>query len=247
MDEKRRKKRTLANELERQKRGPGPELTEESRPPESRPFPPEEVAEPGFRERLGRGFRNALVLLLCAFITGLWYYDWNLSDFADRTSDLATSFFDGGQSRAVVAPQSPPLPIPPGAEGGVSPERELNMDMPEYLSTLREAGYGETFSIPTVSALYQAGVPVSYIEELDNGGYLEDTSFPAIIAYHSTGVTVEYLDALKAGGYLERYSFPAITAFYQENITAEYLDGLKERGLLEDLAFHEILIMHQNR
>lgn len=269
MNEKNRKYRSLKNDLEKLDTGPKPEeappdprIGDSSEDDLSFLYTPEEARppEPALREKIGRGVRNFLGVLLCLVITGLWYYDWNVSDFVNRTSDFVTSFiWEAEPPGTAPAPDReaglPPLPELPEMPADVESELEsaiagggegLEMAMADYVAALDEAGYRELFSMPAIAAFYQAGVTMDYLDRLNEAGFLQDHSFPEILTFFSSGVTVDYLVAMRDRGYLERFGYPAVAALSSSGVTVDYLDGLRERGLLEDLTFSDILIMHSS-
>lgn len=255
MDEKKRDYRALKNDLERLEIEDDIDLREEDFFKPGMKLTP----DPTLAQKAGRGIRNFLAVLLCVVITGLWYYDWNFSLLASRTSDLVTSIFGSGEVEEYnltnFEGELPPLPeipeLPDQVEVDVQAEIAENMNtqemsMTEYVVAMEESGYRDLFEMPAISALYQSGVPIAYLDELNDAGYLQELSFPAIITFHSTGMPTEYLNGMKSGGYLDQFGFPGITAFYTSGITVEYLDDLKVKGILEGLSFSDILIMHQS-
>ncbi len=53
---------------------------------------PERIPEPEMTlwESLSYGFRSTLAVIICLVIPALWYFDWNPSALADRTSEVVT-------------------------------------------------------------------------------------------------------------------------------------------------------------
>ncbi|MDX1585325.1 MAG: hypothetical protein R3222_01220, partial [Balneolaceae bacterium] len=225
------------------------------------------------KESLSRGFRSFLAIILCMVIPVLWYFDWNVSAFADETSDTVTGIFEtdpgSGIAEGSVAPlpPAPDLPVMPAFEGSVI----------DYTSALKEAGLLESFSSPAVNAFYENRVSIDFLVELDQAGLIEEFSFPAIVAFFQNQVPIDYLSRLKEvnvldelsfpavvafqqndvsldyltrfdeAGYLDELSFPAVVAFYQNEVSLEFLNELKERDLLQDLSFPAVVDMYRNR
>jgi len=223
------------------------------------------------KESLSRGFRSVLAIIICLVIPALWYFDWNPSTFADKTSEAVTGFLEPG----TVSAQDGIAPLPPVPD--LPAISSFDGNMVDYTSAMKEAGLLEYFSAPAIRAFYENGVTIEYLKDLNEAGMIEDLSFPAItaffqnempldylsrfkdenmleklsfpavIAFQQNGVSFEYLMTLDASDYLEELSFPAVVAFYQNDVSVEFLDELKNRDLLEDLSFPAVVDMFNNR
>ncbi|MDX1672847.1 MAG: hypothetical protein R3211_10935, partial [Balneolaceae bacterium] len=210
---------------------PDQELDEDDRLPEE--FRP---ASPTLRESLSRGFRSTLAVIICLVIPVLWYFNWDFSAFADKTSETVTGFFDESGSTVAPAPEAPEIaelpevPVPPVSGA-------LDMSITEYLAELNRLGYLEKISSPGVTALYENGVPVEYLTELNEAGFLDELSFPAVIAFYENSVPAGYLAQLEQAGYLDELSFPAVIAYFENEVSIEYLNRLNDAGFLDELSF----------
>ncbi len=213
-----------------------------------------------FWQGINRAVKNILLSLFCVFIAVLWLFDWNLSHFANTTSDLVAGLFDDELAEARTAPEIPALSsipelpeLPQGIESKIEAEIEANqgkleleMSMTDYVARIREAGYRDQFSMAALTAFYHAGVTTQYLDQLNEAGFLDQLSFPAVITFHSTGVTTDYLEEMQQAGYLEQFGFPALASFYSAEIPVSYLNSLNEQGVLQDLSFSDILVMFQS-
>lgn len=214
-----------------------------------------------------RFFKNFLVATLCVIIILLWWFDWNFSALANRTSDVISGLFGDEITEIGATPPTfevPPVPGPGGTppmpelselgpeiEAEVRAEisraqNEMNMGMSDYVSAMEEAGYRDLYSMPELSVMYQTGVEISYLDELNEVGLLEELPYTAIITFFSADVSTDYIVAMNESGYLERYGFPGVTAFYSSDIPVSYLNDLEEKGMLDDLSFSDILLMYQS-
>lgn len=189
-----------------------------------------------FKESLSRGLRSFLAIIICIVIPALWYFDWNTSAFADRTSEAVAGFFDEGITNSIA-------PLPP-----LPPEVASTIDgsMVDYASGLNELGLLEVFSSPAVGAFYESGVTLDYLSRLKQANLADDFSFPAVISFFQNQIPLEYLSDLKSQNLLNELSFPAIIAFYQNNVTIQYLLDLKESGFLEDTSFPAVVAYFNN-
>ncbi|MDX1636865.1 MAG: hypothetical protein R3281_02770 [Balneolaceae bacterium] len=218
---------------------------------------PEQQKRSEFWEDTKRFTKNFVVATLCVIITLLWWFDWNVSALASRTSEAFSGLFGEPVAEAPAPPsvEIPPIPELPDLPADIEQEirseianaqSELNMGMTDYLSALEEAGYRDRFSMPAITTMYQAGVEISYLDELNSAGLLEQLSFPAIVTFYNADVSTEYLIAIQQGGYLEQFGFPGVAALSAAEVPVSYLDNLKEKGLLDDLSFTDILIMYES-
>jgi hypothetical protein len=198
-------------------------------------------------------FKNAVLIFIVFAASFLWFHDWS-------PTQAWSAVFGGGQQVAEVTtgasgsdqvqsqiPNIPQPPAPPGANETAAPTAsELDMPITEYLSILREKGYlGNEVSSFDARQLYNANVPISYLDELQNQGFLEDLSFVDVTEFYNNDVTIDYLVSLNEAGYLEELSFVYITSFYNAGVTLEFLDQLKEQGLYQDLNFLDIVDLYQ--
>lgn len=211
-----------------------------------------------------RAAKNFLVATLCVLIALLWWFDWNFSNLANSTSDVATDLFGNEASQVAPAPNPegipsiPEMPPMPGIqempenvreeiETAIEQEgNELSMTMSEYIREMEEAGFREMFPMPAITTFYQAGVELNYLEELYEGGLLNQFSFPAIVAFYSAEVNESYLQELQEEGLLDQFSFPAIISFYVSDVPISYLTDLRDKGLLQDLSFSDIIMMYES-
>jgi hypothetical protein len=213
---------------------------EEGSLPDKRNYEDKNLPEgPSVWESISYGLRSILAVFLCLVIPALWYFDWNPSALANETSEVVTNLIEGAPPPPV--PLAPPPPSPPGT-GATS-----GTGLTDYVAMFKQSPYAEQFSTVEITAFYQSGVTMEYLDELNAAGYLDELSFPAIITYFQSGVTTEYLDQMKAGGYLNQFSFPGIAGFYKAGVTLDFLNELKEKNLLDDLSFAEVLVMFENR
>lgn len=194
------------------------------------------------KESLSRGFRSFLAIVLCLIIPALWYFDWNLSNFADSTSDTVTGVFESGEATGVIEDGIAPLPPVPGVPG----ESSFDGSVIDYTAALKEAGLLELFSSPAVNAFYETGIPVEYLTDLNEAGLIEDFSFPAIIAFYQNQVPLDYLISLKETNILSEISFPAVIAFHQNSVSLDYLTSFSEAGYLNELSFPAVVAFYQN-
>ncbi len=208
----------------------------------------QEKDEPGyrkpetFRESLSRGFRSILAIILCIVIPALWYFDWNPSAFADKTSETVSGILESGVGAGFSQEGVAPLPPAPEAPSFAS----FNGSMLDYTSALKEAGLLESFSSPAVQAFYENGVTLEYLKSMNEAELIEDLSFPAITAFFQNEISIEYLNRLKAENMLDELSFPAVIAFQQNDVSFDYLLRLEESGFLDELSFPAVVAYYQN-
>jgi hypothetical protein len=226
-----------------------------------------------FKESLSRGFRSFLAIVICLVIPALWYFDWNTSAFADKTSETVSGIFESGVGAGSGQDGIAPLPPAPDIPGAAS----FDGSMIDYTSALKEAGLLESFSSPAIRAFYENGVTIDYLTSLNDAGMignlsfpaitsffqnevpleylnrleeenlLDKLSFPAVIAFHQNSVSMEYLMKFNESGYLDGLSFPAVVAYFENDVTVDFLNELKERDLLEDLSFPAVVDMYNNQ
>jgi len=202
------------------------------------------------RESISRGLRGTLAIIICLVIPVLWYFDWNPSAIANKTSEVVTGIFDDGSTvevapAPIVGEVPEPAEAPEPAEVGVG--SGLDMNITDYAAELNKLGYLDKLSSPAVTALYQNDVPIDYLTQLDNSGYLDEFSFPAIISFHQNNVPIEYLNQLEGANFLSEFSFPAVVAYYQNNVAVEYLQQLNVADFLDDFSFPAVVAFYQNQ
>lgn len=202
--------------------------------------------------------KNSLLIIGLILTSVLWYYDWN-------PSNAWTSVF-GNDEQAITTGQTgfapeingnipriniPPVPAIPRipdfrSVDNPNPAVSLDISMTEYLSTLKDLGFLDN-QVSTFSArqLYDANIPVSYLEELNEAGYLGDLSFVHITNYYQNEITVTYLDQLNETGFYDKLSFVDITNYYQQNVPVEYLKSMDDAGYLVDLSFVHVTNYYQ--
>lgn len=181
-------------------------------------------------------FKNAILIFVVFAASYLWINDWNMSQ-------VWNSVFGSDEATFVTAPEAPSFDIPtipaipdnPMAPGEVTSEGFI-----EFLAAANANGLNEYYSNIGIQTMYEAGVPIEYLNQLTEAG-ITDQSFPAIIAYHESGVTMEYLNELNEAGYLQSSSFPAVVAYYEAGVTPEFLDQLNENGLLQQMSFPDVV------
>ena len=195
-----------------------------------------------FRESLSRGFRSFLAIIICIVIPALWYFDWDTSPFADRTSETVTGILESGLGAGFQQDGVAPLPPAPDVPAIAS----FDGSMIEYTSALREAGLLDSFSSPAIRAFYESGVTLEYLNSLSDAGLTEDLSFPAITAFFQNDISLDYLNRLKAENMLDELSFPAVIAFQQNDVSFDYLINLDESGYLDELSFPAVVAYYQN-
>ncbi|NGP76177.1 hypothetical protein G3570_06010 [Balneolaceae bacterium YR4-1] len=187
------------------------------------------------KESLSRGFRSFLAIVLCLIIPVLWYFDWNISAFADNTSGTVTGT-EVVQDGVAPLPPAPDVPVVSSFDGSLL----------DYTSALKEAGLLDSYSSPAVNAFYENDVPVSYLIDLNEAGLVDEFSFPAIIAFFQNQVPFDYLGSLKDANLLDELSFPAVVAFYENNVSLDYLTSFDEAGYLDEFSFPAIVAYFQN-
>lgn len=230
-----------------------------------------------FGESLSRGFRSVLAVTLCVVIPALWYFDWDPSAMANRTSATVSGWL-GGNSGVAEAPVVSVDPIGPivetdtrvvvneGGEGLTDYMAELNRrDMLDdfstpavrsfyengvtidYLSRMKEAGLLGDFSFPAIVSFYDNKIPLNYLSELKSADMLGDFSFPAVVSFYENDVTFDYLNSLKEAGFVDDFSFPAIVSFYENDVTVEFLQELQAKDLLGSLSFPDIVSLYNDQ
>lgn len=196
---------------------------------------PTDIPQPEMtlRESLSYGLRSTLAVIICLVIPVMWYFDWNPSALAERTSEAVTGVFT----------DSPPLPAPVEAP---LPPTFLGDGITDYMAQLKEVGLMEEFSSPAMRAFYENSVPVAFLNDLHNSDLLKELSFPAIIAFYQNNIPIDYLSQIQNSDLLDELSFPAIVSFHQNNVPLDYLNRLKEVNLLEEFSLPAIVAFHQN-
>jgi len=190
-------------------------------------------------ERERSQFKNAILIFLVFAAALLWFNDWSFNN-------TWASFFgadEGATQVPATAPapdrfevQLPPIPPLPGNTEASAPR--LDMPITDYLATLRDKGYlGNQISSFSARQLYDANIPISYLDDLQNAGLLEDLSFVYIINYYQNEIPFSYLQQLKDAGVYDKLSFVDVTQYYTNNIPIDYLVTLDKAGYLEDLSF----------
>ncbi len=116
----------------------------------------------------------------------------------------------------------------------------------EYLEQVDAAGYLDDFNFIAISELYKNNVPFSYINQLDEGGFLENINFIGISELYKNNVSMEYLSKLSQSGYLNDLNFIAITEYYKAGVTTEFLDELKQKDLYNDLNFVSVVELYKS-
>lgn len=228
-------------------------------------------------------FKNAILIFIVFAAAFLWFNNWSPSEAFtyvfgnDEQTTEVTAGVPGTDQLEIEIPEPPEIPSVPGVEAPPAPPASnLDMSITEYLSVLQDKGYlGDEISGFSARQLYDANVPVSYLDELQNAGFLEDLSFVYITnyyqnqiplsylerlqdagvyeelsfvdvtAYYNDDIPVEYLVTLNEAGYLDELSFVYVTNFYNAGVTVEFLDQLKEQGLYDDLNFLDIVDLYQ--
>ncbi|MGN8225904.1 hypothetical protein [Gracilimonas sp. BCB1] len=190
-------------------------------------------------------FKNAILIFIVFAAAFLWFNSWSDTESwryifggGDQTTEVTAGAPGVGQLDISI-PQPPQVPPVPGVEVPPAPPApSLDMTITEYLSVLQDRGYlGDEISGFSARQLYDANVPVSYLDELQNAGFLEDLSFVYISNYYQNQIPLPYLKSLQDAGVYEELSFVDVTAFYNDDIPVEYLVTLNEAGYLEDLSF----------
>lgn len=171
-DETRRTYQKLKNDLERMVPEADPEYPEEDfmMEPEQ-----EEDERSQFGQKAKEFFNNFLVTVLCVFIALIWWFDWNFSALSDNTSDWVTGLLGNESLEIPGSPEIAPIPGLPDLpdevrakiEGELSDgQNDLGMNMTEYVAAVQEAGYRERYSMPELSAFYQADIEIPYLDQL---------------------------------------------------------------------------------
>jgi hypothetical protein len=190
-------------------------------------------------------FKNAVLIFIVFAAAFLWFNNWSDSESwayffgGDNQSTQVTAEAPGFGQPEISIPEPPQVPSVPGVEAPPAPPASsLDMTITEYLSVLQDRGYlGNEISGFSARQLYDANVPVSYLDELQNADFLENLSFVYITNYFQNQIPLTYLENLRDAGVYENLSFVDVTAFYNDNIPTEYLVTLNEAGYLEDLSF----------
>lgn len=185
-------------------------------------------------------FKNALLIFVVFAAAFLWFNEWSPSQAwssitgGEQSSAEVTSTVPGlGQLEINIPniPAPPTAPTPPVTS-------QLDMSITEYLSVLRDKGYlRDEISGFSARELYDANVPIAYLDELQQAGFLEDLSFVYITSYYQNSIPLTYLDQLQQAGVYDELSFVDVTEFYNKNIPTEYLVTLHDAGYLEELSF----------
>ncbi len=193
-------------------------------------------------------FKNALLIFVVFAAAFLWFNEWS-------PSQAWSSLTGGEQTSAEIAPTAPGLgqleinipdiPAPPTVPAAPTAS-QLDLSITEYLSILRDKGYlGDEISGFSARELYDANVPISYLDQLQQAGFLEDLSFVYITNYYQNQIPLAYLESLQEAGVYDELSFVDVTEFYNNNIPTDYLVKLNEAGYLEDLSFVYITNFYQ--
>lgn len=210
-----------------------------------------------FIEKLKESFRNGLIVAVCIITGVFWYYDWNASVVADKTSELVSTAYQ--QTESLIesfAPIPPPAPVatnPPKAPQPVDAPAAPEAPNPgpasieQYISELREQGIANEYSNATVTTFYESQVSIDFLKRLTEVGLSSTFSSDAIVAFSKTGVPVSYINHLKKEGLLTEFSYSAIVAFHQNNVPVAYLNELKAKGQLQNLSFSDIVYMHRSK
>ncbi len=190
-------------------------------------------------------FKNAILVFIVFAAAFLWLNSWSEAESwayifggNEQTTEV-TAGAPGVDQLDVSIPQPPQIPSVPGVEAPPAPPTaSLDMTITEYLSVLQDRGYlGDEISGFSARQLYDANVPVSYLDELQDAGFLENLSFVYITNYFQNQIPLSYLESLQDAGVYESLSFVDVTAFYNDDIPVDYLVSLNEAGYLEDLSF----------
>ncbi len=115
----------------------------------------------------------------------------------------------------------------------------------EYLETLNEAGYLSEFSFVEINEFYKNQIPMAYLDVLNTEGYLSHFSFVSVIELYKNDVSLDYLKQLEEGGYLFDLSFVYITEYYKNGVTTEFLDDLKSKELYDNLSFIDVVELYK--
>ena len=189
-------------------------------------------------------FKNAILIFIVFAAAFLWFNNWSSSEAwtfifgGEEQSTEVTAGAPGVEQLEIEVPEPPAVPTIPGSEAPVASTADLDMSITEYLAVLQEKGYlGEEVSGFSARQLYDASVPVSYLDELQSAGFLEDLSFVYITNYYQNQIPLTYLESLQEAGVYEELSFVDVTNFYNNNVPTEYLVTLDEAGYLEELSF----------
>lgn len=181
-------------------------------------------------------FKNAVLIFLVFAASYLWINNWSISQ-------AWNSLFGGDEVSVVTAPEAPSVDIstfPVIPDNPMAPGEMSSEGFTEFLSAAYSNGLDQHYSNIGLQTMYEAGVPIEYLNQLTEAG-ISDLSFPAVITFHGSGVSVEYLLLLNESGYLQTQSFPAVVAYYETGVTPEFLDQLNENGLLQQMSFTDVI------
>lgn len=209
----------------------------------------------------GSGIKNAIVMTGLIIVSVLWYFDWSPQQtwagiFGSNENNVVAGQTGTAPDIQINIPriEIPPMPMPMPdlapftipSNTGNSAAPALDMNMTEYLSALKEKGFLED-EISTFSArqLYDAGVPIHYLEELNEAGFLSDLSFVHITNFYQNSIPTSYLIQLSETDFYDKLSFVDITNYYQSNVPIDYLKQMDDAGYLVDLSFVHITNYYQ--
>lgn len=96
-------------------------------------------------ESVSKGVRSFIAIVIYIIIPVVWYFDWNASTFADKTSEDVAGFFDDKESASITLEVFSSLP-PLLTDFAIA----VDGNLVDYASDLKEFDLLESYSSPAV-------------------------------------------------------------------------------------------------